>query len=112
MTQKWNITVETQSGETYTGAMTRQQPEIVNGFVAIATESGEWNYLKPDTVTRMHFAPVVDKPVEVAPTPEEGRDNEDIDTDLQSKPEAKDEVGSISGGGASLELAGGQMLHP
>jgi len=75
MTHKWNITVETQSGETYTGAMTRQQPEIVNGFVAIATESGEWNYLKPDTVTRMHFAPVVDKvedkPVDVAPTPDE-----------------------------------------
>lgn len=81
MTQKWNITVETQSGETYTGAMTRQQPEIVNGFVAIATESGEWNYLKPDTVTRMHFAPVVDKvedkPVEVAPTPDEGQPKED-----------------------------------
>lgn len=83
MTQKWNITVETQSGETYTGAMTRQQPEIVNGFVAIATESGEWNYLKPDTVTRMHFAPVADKaedkPVEVAPTPDEGHPKQDSD---------------------------------
>lgn len=83
MTQKWNITVETQSGETYTGAMTRQQPEIVNGFVAIATESGEWNYLKPDTVTRMHFAPVVDKPddkpVEVTTTPDEGQTKKESD---------------------------------
>lgn len=41
MTQKWNITVETQSGETYTGAMTRQQPELFNGFVPLATETGE-----------------------------------------------------------------------
>ncbi len=84
MTQKWNITVETQSGETYTGAMTRQQPEIVNGFVAIATESGEWNYLKPDTVTRMHFAPVVDKPVEVAPTTDEGQPNENKGPEIES----------------------------
>jgi hypothetical protein len=92
MTQKWNITVETQSGETYTGAMTRQQPEIVNGFVAIATESGEWNYLKPDTVTRMHFAPVVDKaddnPVEVTPTPDEEqpekeKDQNGVDTSVE-----------------------------
>ncbi|AJI86154.1 hypothetical protein CH54_3810 [Yersinia rochesterensis] len=64
MTQKWNITVETQSGEIYTGAMTRQQPEIVNGFVAIATEEGEWIYLKPDEVKKMHFVPVVDKPTD------------------------------------------------
>lgn len=110
MTQKWNITVETQSGETYTGAMTRQQPEIVNGFVAIATESGEWNYLKPDTVTRMHFAPVVDKvedkPVEVSPAPDEEKMNEDINPDLQGKPETEDEVDSTSGGDSSLELAG------
>ncbi|CNL30724.1 hypothetical protein [Yersinia sp. 2105 StPb PI] len=109
MAQKWNITVETQSGETYAGAMTRQQPEIVNGFVAIATESGEWNYLKPDTVTRMHFSPVVDKPeekpVEAAPTPD--KENEDIDSDIQNDPKAEDEVGSTSGGGTSLELAGG-----
>lgn len=81
MTQKWNITVETQSGETYTGAMTRQQPEIVNGFVAIATEEGEWNYPKPDTVTRMHFAPVIDKPeekpVEVEPVVETPKQEED-----------------------------------
>ncbi|MHA3461473.1 hypothetical protein [Yersinia enterocolitica] len=39
--------------------MTRQQPEIVNGFVAIATEDGEWIYLKPDEVKKMHFVPVV-----------------------------------------------------
>ncbi|WP_338134036.1 hypothetical protein [Yersinia kristensenii] len=88
MTQKWNITVETQSGETYTGAMTRQQPEIVNGFVAIATESGEWNYLKPDTVTRMHFSPVVDevedKPEEVTPTTDEGQPNENKDPEIDS----------------------------
>lgn len=64
MTQKWNITVETQSGETYAGAMTRQQPEIVNGFVAIATEDGEWIYLKPDEVKKMHFVPVVDEPTD------------------------------------------------
>lgn len=88
MTQKWNITVETQSGETYTGAMTRQQPEIVNGFVAIATESGEWNYLKPDTVTRMHFAPVVDKvedkPEGVAPTPDQSQPIEDKEPEIDN----------------------------
>ncbi|HDL7646057.1 TPA: hypothetical protein PXO92_002672 [Yersinia enterocolitica] len=96
MTKKWNITVETQSGETYAGAMTRQQPEIVNGFVAIATEEGEWIYLKPDEVKKMHFVPVVNI--------EEGKDNENGNADLQSEPKAEDEVGSTDSGGASLEL--------
>lgn len=55
MTQKWTITVTTESGETFTGAMTRQEPSLVNGFVAVATEDGEWIFLKPDTVTKMHL---------------------------------------------------------
>lgn len=64
MTQKWTITVTTESGETFTGAMTRQQPELVNGFVAVATEGGEWIFLKPDTVTKMHFTPVAEEATE------------------------------------------------
>lgn len=89
MTQKWNITVETKSGETYAGAMTRQQPEIVNGFVAIATEEGEWIYLKPDEVKKMHFVPVVDKPTD---GPVDADPEVDAPNSEESDPEQEDQI--------------------
>ncbi|MGH1594101.1 hypothetical protein [Yersinia proxima] len=89
MAQKWNITVETQSGETYTGAMTRQQPEIVNGFVAIATEGGEWIYLKPDEVKKMHFVPMVDKPTD---NPVDADPGVEAPKGEESEPEQEEQV--------------------
>ncbi|HGD3530367.1 TPA: hypothetical protein ACI4FL_000095 [Enterobacter roggenkampii] len=41
MTDIYQITLTTQTGETFTGLMKRSQPEIISGFVALATEEGE-----------------------------------------------------------------------
>ncbi|EPJ7090561.1 hypothetical protein NK529_005029 [Citrobacter amalonaticus] len=44
MADTYKITITTTSKETFTGLMKRSQPEIVNGFVALATDTGEWRY--------------------------------------------------------------------
>lgn len=44
MADTHKITITTTSKETFTGLMKRSQPEIVNGFVALATDTGEWRY--------------------------------------------------------------------
>ena len=41
MSDIYQITLTTQTGETFTGKMSRRQPELVNGFVPLATETGE-----------------------------------------------------------------------
>lgn len=60
MSDIYKITITTTSKETFTGLMKRSQPEIVNGFVALATEAGEWRYFRPDSVEQFHFVPVED----------------------------------------------------
>lgn len=40
MSDIYQITLTTQTGETFTGKMSRRQPELVNGFVPLATETG------------------------------------------------------------------------
>ncbi|WP_238641248.1 hypothetical protein [Citrobacter amalonaticus] len=52
------MTLTTQTGETFTGKMTRSQPEMVNGFVPLATETGEWLYFAPADVKLVQFTPV------------------------------------------------------
>lgn len=64
MTDIYKITITTTSKETFTGLMKRSQPEIVNGFVALATETGEWRYFRPDSVEQFHFVPVTETPDE------------------------------------------------
>lgn len=54
----YQITLTTQTGETFTGKMTRSQPELVNGFVPLATETGERLYFAPADVKRVQFTPV------------------------------------------------------
>ncbi|HFU1221918.1 TPA: hypothetical protein ACGQPR_001711 [Citrobacter amalonaticus] len=54
----YQITLTTQTGETFAGKMTRSQPELVNGFVPLATETGEWLYFAPADVKRVQFTPV------------------------------------------------------
>ena len=39
MSDIYQITLTTQTGETFTGKMSRRQPELVNGFVPLATET-------------------------------------------------------------------------
>jgi hypothetical protein len=47
MSDIYQITLTTQTGESFTGKMLRRQPELVNGFVPLATETGEWLYFAP-----------------------------------------------------------------
>ncbi|HBO5203548.1 TPA: hypothetical protein L4W84_002779 [Enterobacter kobei] len=58
MSDIYQITLTTQTGETFTGKMSRRQPELVNGFVPLATETGEWLYFAPADVKRVQFTPV------------------------------------------------------
>lgn len=60
------ITLTTQTGETFTGKMTRRQPELVNGFVPLETETGEWLYFAPADVKRVEFTPVPEEQTEQA----------------------------------------------
>lgn len=64
----YKITLTTQTGETFTGKMTRSQPELVNGFVPLATQTGQWLYFAPADVKRVEFTPV---PAEQTEQPEE-----------------------------------------
>lgn len=56
----YQITLITQTDETFTGKMSRRQPELVNGFVPLATETGEWLYFAPADVKRVQFTPLAD----------------------------------------------------
>lgn len=58
MTGIYQITLTTLIGETFTGKMSRRQPELVNGFVPLANEAGEWLYFAPADVKRVQFTPV------------------------------------------------------
>ena len=61
MSDIYEITIITQDGEEYAGKMTRRQPEIVKGFVALAQESGEQLYFGPGDVKRFRFTPEVEE---------------------------------------------------
>jgi len=53
----YQITLTTQTGETFTGKMSRRQPELANGFVPLATETGQWLFFAPADVKRVQFTP-------------------------------------------------------
>ncbi|HCA3846387.1 TPA: hypothetical protein MPJ73_003236 [Enterobacter hormaechei] len=59
MSDIYQITLTTQTDETFTGKMSRRQPELVNGFVPLANEDGEWLYFIPTDVKRIRFTPVL-----------------------------------------------------
>ncbi|WP_101739628.1 hypothetical protein [Klebsiella aerogenes] len=52
------ITITTTSKEIFTGMMNRSKPEIVNGFAALASDTGERRYFRPDCIEQFHFVPV------------------------------------------------------
>ncbi|MEP8942126.1 hypothetical protein [Enterobacter ludwigii] len=60
MSDIYQITLTTQTGETFTGKMSRRQPELVNGFVPLAMETGEWRYFRPDSVEQFHCVPAME----------------------------------------------------
>lgn len=58
MSDIYNIKLTTNDGGEYRGQMSRRQPELVNGFVPLATETGQWLYFAPADVKRVEFTPV------------------------------------------------------
>nr|WP_234449833.1 MULTISPECIES: hypothetical protein [Enterobacter cloacae complex]DAQ99580.1 MAG TPA: hypothetical protein [Caudoviricetes sp.] len=54
----YQISLTTHTGETFTGKMSRGQPVLVKGFVSLATETGEWLYYAPTDVKHLRFTPV------------------------------------------------------
>lgn len=69
MSDIYIIKLTTNDGGEFTGKMSRRQPELVNGFVPLATEVGQWLYFAPADVKRVEFTPV---PVEETPAEAEG----------------------------------------
>ncbi len=57
MSDIYQITLTTQTGETFRGKMSRRQPELVNGFIGIAREDGSWLYPDPNDVLKMGYVP-------------------------------------------------------
>ncbi|HAS1005431.1 TPA: hypothetical protein I3816_001601 [Enterobacter cloacae] len=57
MSDIYIIKLTTNDGGEYTGKMSRRQPELVNGFVPLAKETGEWLYFAPADVKRVEFSP-------------------------------------------------------
>ncbi|EFF1407429.1 hypothetical protein RZP48_25845 [Enterobacter asburiae] len=58
MSDIYNIKLTTNDGGEFKGQMSRRQPELVNGFVPLATETGQWLYFAPADVKRVEFTPV------------------------------------------------------
>ncbi|ANQ00942.1 hypothetical protein [Escherichia coli] len=58
MSDIYIIKLTTNDGGEYMGTMSRRQPELVNGFVPLATETGEWLYFAPADVKRVQFSPL------------------------------------------------------
>lgn len=58
MSDIYNIKLTTNDGGECKGQMSRRQPELVNGFVPLATETGQWLYFAPADVKRVEFTPV------------------------------------------------------
>ncbi|HCM9271266.1 TPA: hypothetical protein N5L20_000010 [Enterobacter kobei] len=55
MSDFYQITLTTQTGETFKGNLSRRQLELTNGFFPLATETGEWLYSAQGDVKRVQF---------------------------------------------------------
>lgn len=58
MSEIYQVTIITQDEQQFTGKMARREPALVNGFVALATEDGQWLYFAPGDVKRSVYVPV------------------------------------------------------
>ena len=65
MATVYRITITKKSKESFTGLMTRSQPEIVNGYVALAMDDGKLRYFSQDSIDDFLFEPV-EQPAEQA----------------------------------------------
>lgn len=57
MSEIYQVTIITQDEQNFTGKMSRREPAIVNGFVTLATEDGQWLYFTPSDVKRIVYVP-------------------------------------------------------
>lgn len=57
MSEIYQVTIITQDEQQFTGKMSRREPAIVNGFVTLATEDGQWLYFTPSDVKRIVYVP-------------------------------------------------------
>jgi len=88
MAEIYQVTIITQGEQQFTGKMARREPALVNGFVALATEDGQWLYFAPGDVKRSVYVPAVtaeqptaEQPAsEEAETPKETQDSSAIET--------------------------------
>jgi len=73
MAEIYQVTIITQGEQQFTGKMARREPALVNGFVALATEDGQWLYFAPGDVKRSVYVPVVttEQPTAEQPVSEE-----------------------------------------
>lgn len=57
MSEIYQVTIITQGEQQFTGKMSRREPSIINGFVTLATEDGQWLYFAPSDVKRIVYVP-------------------------------------------------------
>lgn len=74
MSEIYQVTIITQDEQQFTGKMARREPALVNGFVALATEDGQWLYFAPGDVKRSVYVPVpaTEQPVTEEPVSADG----------------------------------------
>lgn len=58
MAEIYKITLTTTDGEVFSGTMSRREPQLVNGFIGVATGDGGWAYVAPQSVSRITAVPV------------------------------------------------------
>lgn len=88
MSEVYKIVLETSDGMSFSGTMSRREPQLVNGFIAMQTDSGSWNYEKPDNVKRWTATPVeeavTESPATEASSQEEPVESEEVQQDSAS----------------------------
>lgn len=97
MSEIYQVTIITQDEQQFTGRMARREPALVNGFVALATEDGQWLYFAPGDVKRSVYVPVVtaeqpaaEQPLsEEAEAPEETQDASAAETGEEQEEKAE-----------------------
>lgn len=72
MADVFKIVMETADGVSFTGKMTRREPQLVNGFIAMQTEDGSWNYESPSNVKRWTATPTGET-ISEEPAPEQSK---------------------------------------
>lgn len=79
MSEIYQVTIITQGEQQFTGKMSRREPSIINGFVTLATEDGQWLYFAPSDVKRIVYVPdaKVEQPATEEPESEEAKVSED-----------------------------------